>query len=91
MISGGYLYPKQDLTNIEKFQTKTINPESKLYFDPGSGFPRFKLGLTDNKRCIKVPKANYIVVSGNTEFGLTQEFFVVLQDSKGIYIIENDD
>lgn len=91
MISGGYLYPKHDLSNIDNLKVQTINPESKLYFDPGSGFPRFKLGLTDNKRCIKVPKADYIVTSGDVDYSITPDHYVVLKDSKGVYIIDLDD
>ena len=51
--NNSILYENIDLSKVDGFRTKTINPESKLFFDPGSGFPRFKLGLTDNKRCIK--------------------------------------
>lgn len=87
----GWLYPKQDLKSVENFKTKSINPESKLFFDSGSTFPRFKLGLTDSKRCIKVPKADYIVVSGENNFKITTEEYVVLEDSSGIYIIPYKD
>ena len=91
IISRGFLYPKQDLSNVDNLRTTTINPESKLFFDQSSGFPRFKLGLTDNKRCIKVPKADYIVVSGEVNYSITSEQLVVIQDSKGVYIIDWDD
>lgn len=91
MLSRSFLYPKQDLSNIDNLKTTTINPESKLFFDQSSGFPRFKLGLTDNKRCIKVPKADYIVVSGEVNYSITPEQLVVIQDANGVYIIDWDD
>ena len=91
MLSRSFLYPKQDLSNIDNLRTTTINPESKLFFDQGSSFPRFKLGLTDNKRCIKIPKADYIVVSGEVEYSTTAGQLVVVQDSSGVYIIDWDE
>lgn len=91
MVSDGFLYPKQDLNDIDNLRVKALNPESTLYFDPGSGFPRFKLGLTDNKRCIKIPKADYIVVSGDTDYSITKESYVVIHDNEDYYIVEQDD
>lgn len=87
----GVVYPKQDIKSVESFKTTTIKAESKLFFDPGSSFPRFKLGLTDNKRCIKIPKADYIVVSGEKNIRVTTEEYVVLEDSTGIYIVPYKD
>lgn len=39
-----------------------INLKSTLYFDKGSSFPRLKLDGTDFKRCIKIDRADYIVI-----------------------------
>ena len=86
----GFIYPKQDLSGVDNHRTKTIKSNSTLYFDQGSSFPRFKLGLTDNKRCIKTTKANYIVVSGEVNVTSTNESYVVLEDSEGIYFIRTD-
>ena len=91
MYSNGYLYPKKDLSQISKLEAKTVQPESVLYFDPGSGFPRFKLSLTDNKRCIKLDKANYIVVSGKCEYQSPEETYVILEDDKLFYFVNKDD
>lgn len=90
-VTNGFCYPKKDLTNIDSFETTTVKPESKLYFDSGSGFPRFKLSLSDNKRCIKTSKADYIVVSGNTERSTTTEEYVVIEDNNKIILVKNDD
>lgn len=65
-----------------------------MFFDKGSGFPRFKLGLTDNKRCIKVGKADYVVVSGEAEFKTTDEEYVVLEDNDSderLYFVKYED
>lgn len=91
MYSNGYIYPKKDLTAVSKLEVKTVKPESTLYFDPGSGFPRFKLSLTDNKRCIKIAKADYIVVSGSTDYQSPETTYVVLEDDKTIYFVNQDD
>ena len=87
----GFVYPKQDLSKVDSFKTKTIKAESTLYFDSGSAFPRFKLGLTDNKRCIKTAKANYIVTSGETNYRLSSKEYVVLEDCTGIYFVAYDE
>lgn len=94
LISRGFAYPKLDLSNVDSNQVTTLNSESVLFFDPGSGFPRFKLGLTDNKRCIKIGKANYIVTSGTANYKTSQSDYVILEDNdpdRHIYFVEYDD
>lgn len=86
-----HAYPKKDLSEISKNETKTIKPESILYFDSGSGFPRFKLALTDNKRCIKLDKADYIVVSGSNHCRQLGTNYVVLEDDTLVYFIRQED
>lgn len=51
---------KNKLKNI--VDKANINLKSTLYFDKGSSFPRLKLDGTDFKRCIKIDKADYIVI-----------------------------
>ena len=94
IISRGYVYPKLDLSSVENNKVTTINSESTLFFDKGSGFPRFKLGLTDSKRCIKMGKADYIVVSGETNFRTTDEEYVILEDddsNERLYFVKYQD
>lgn len=92
-IYGHAIYPKCDTDNIIKaYKVKTINPDSVLYFDPGSGFPRFKLGLSTNKRCIKTGKADFIVVSDNTGHYSSETSYVVIEDdSQYIYIVPENE
>lgn len=93
-IRGYSLYPKTDISNIEKtYRVKAINPDSKLFFDPGSGFPRFKLGLTTNKRCIKTSKADFIVTSGSTEKDQSYNStpYVIIETDDHVYILEESE
>jgi hypothetical protein len=45
-------------------ETKTIEDGSKLYFDPSSKFPRFKLEDKPYKRVIKQKSSDYTVIKG---------------------------
>lgn len=90
-ITNGFIYPKKDLTTVESFETKTIQPDTKLYFDSGSTFPRFKLTVSGNKRCIKLSKGDVIVVSGNTNYKHPDNNFVVLEDDSSVYLVNEDD
>ncbi len=45
-------------------ETKTIADGSKLYFDPSSKFPRFKLEDKPYKRVIKQKSSDYTVIKG---------------------------
>lgn len=91
MHSKGYIYPKKDLSVISKLETKTIKPGSTLYFDAGSGFPRFKLSMSDNKRCIKVAKGDYIVVSGERSCQCPPYEYVVIEDLSNIYLVRDEE
>lgn len=51
---------KNKLKNI--VDKSNINLKSTLFFDKGSTFPRLKLDGTDFKRCIKLNKADYVVI-----------------------------
>lgn len=94
VFTRGFAYPKMDLSNVQNNQVTKLNAESTLFFDPGSGFPRFKLGLTDNKRCIKIGKADYIVTSGAVGYKTTDSEYVVLEDNdpdQNFYFVKYED
>lgn len=94
VISRGYIYPKLDISNVKTNKVTTLNPDSTLFFDKGSGFPRFKLGLTNNKRCIKLAKADYVVVSGEANYKTTTDEYVILEDddsNERLYFIKYED
>lgn len=91
-LNKQYIYPKADLSNIEDtYKVTTLNPDSRLYFDQGSGFPRFKLGLTSQKRCIKQEKADYIVVSGSSDYDYTSDRYIAIEDNSNIYLIKEQE
>lgn len=87
----GYLYPKKDLTSVTKLETKTLKPDSRLFFDQSSSFPRFKLSVSGNKRCIKQAKADIIVVSGDTNYHSPEGDWVILEDDAAVYLVNGDD
>ena len=87
-----WIYPKTDLKSIEtNYKVTKLNPDAKLYFDPGSGFPRYKLGLTTQKRCIKTTKADNIVVSGSTHYEYTSDKYVVIEDEDKIFLVKEQE
>lgn len=88
--TNGFAYPKKDLKNVSTFETKTLKPESKLCFDSGSGFPRFKLALSDSKRCIKVDKADCIVVSGSNDVKISEVNWNVIEDNNTVYVVNEE-
>lgn len=64
----------------------TIKPGDVLYFGKSSNFPRFKLQNSEYKRCIKIDKANCVVlgdISGYQDNGYT-----FLEDEEYIYCVK---
>jgi hypothetical protein len=59
-----------------------------LYFDKSATFPRYKLEGTEYKRCIKVEKADFIVVDKNVAPELTWRSYYIFEDSNNIYITD---
>lgn len=55
--------PKTDISSIKQQFVTKVNADSVLYFDESSKFPRYKLTISANKRCIKPVKADFIVVN----------------------------
>lgn len=78
------------MSNVGQLKVTTVKPDSVLYFDPGSSFPRYKLGLTANKRCIKPTKADVIVVSGNTNRSVSDEEYTCIECTDGVYFVEKE-
>ena len=58
------IYPAAKLAVETKLKTliSTLTPNAVLYFSTTSEFPRFKLSDTGYKRCIKIEKADFIVM-----------------------------
>lgn len=56
------IIPKTDISGIKQQFITKVAPDSVLYFDESSKFPRYKLTISTNKRCIKPAKAKFVVV-----------------------------
>lgn len=73
----------------------SINRSATLYFDKSCTFPRYKLQGTDFKRCVKLDKADYIIIPDITKFRLYDvpasfDYMLTIDDniylySKGFY------
>ena len=77
----------ENINKLIRQKCGTITDKSILYFNTNSKFPRFKLKDSGVKRCIKMEKANQIVVG---EFSPTfyGHSFRVLEDSEYYYILD---
>ena len=63
----------------------TLKSGDTLYFSKSSEFPRFKLQGSEYKRCIKLDKADCVVVGGLT--GNQDNSYVFLEDELNIYCV----
>ena len=81
-----------ELTNTpRKFKPEwfgQLTDSATLYFDKSATFPRYKLEGTEYKRCIKVEKADFIIVDKNTTPEQTWRSYYVFEDSKYVYITD---
>lgn len=68
--------------------TGVIPKKSTLYFTKDSKFPRTKISLSDYKRCIKLTKANYIVIDKSPNVCVTSEPYYLFKGSDYILAIE---
>ena len=84
------IYPATKSAVEAKLKTlaSTLTPNATLYFSASSEFPRFKLTDTGYKRCIKIDKADFIVM-GKLE--LNQRYNCYLfEDEEYFYLIDYD-
>ena len=84
------IYPATKSTVNAKLKTlaSTLTPNTTLYFSASSEFPRFKLTDTGYKRCIKVEKADFIVM-GKLELGQFDNCYL-FEDEEYFYLIDLD-
>lgn len=80
------IYVEDNIGNIKKKiagSKGTLTPNGTLFFGKSSTFPRFKLGESGFKRCIKVDKADNVILGdiAGTNVGI-MEFF---EDEEHIY------
>lgn len=69
-----------------------INLSSTLYFDKSCTFPRYKLEGTNFKRCIKIDKADYIIIPKNFyywNFNISKYKYKI-ETIRNIYLFNQD-
>lgn len=70
----------------------TVSPNSKLFFDSGSKYPRTKLKQTDLKRTIKADKCDFIVINEHVSEGIISDLvFQVFKIDNTFYAITDGD
>ena len=84
------IYPTTKSAVEAKLKTlaSTLTSNATLYFSDSSEFPRFKLSDTGYKRCIKIEKADFIVMG---KLDLTQcDDCYLFEDEEYIYLIDRN-
>lgn len=89
-LSYNVVYDK--LCSLLITNPSSINRSATLYFDKSCTFPRYKLQDTDFKRCVKLDKADYIIIPDITKFRLYDvpvsfDYMLTLDDN--IYLYSN--
>lgn len=69
-------------------QFGVLTDSATLYFDKSATFPRYKLEGTEYKRCIKVEKADFIIVDKSIKPRQTYSNYYVFEDKDYVYITE---
>ena len=86
-----YLGSIADLYKILKSKSASLKKGSTLYFGKTSKFPRFKLASTsDYKRCIKLDKADFVVLGNAIPADYHGSNCIVIEDDKNVYFISSD-
>lgn len=69
-------------------QFGVLTDSATLYFDKSATFPRYKLEGTEYKRCIKVDKADFIIVDKSIKPTQTYRNYFVFEDKDYVYIMD---
>ena len=86
-----YLGSKADLYKIVKSKSASLKKGSTLYFGKTAKFPRFKLASTsDYKRCIKLDKADFVVIGNDIPVDYSGSNCIVIEDDKNVYFISSE-
>lgn len=82
------IYPATKSAVEAKLKTlaSTLTPNATLYFSASSEFPRFKLTDTGYKRCIKIDKADFIVM-GKLKLNQCNNCYL-FEDEEYFYLID---
>ncbi len=66
---------------IKKIKYSELTKNTTLYFSKSSNFPRLKLENTGFKRCIKLDKADFVVINPKSLTDLTEWWYAVETDT----------
>lgn len=77
----------KEIKDTIKTKYVTLQPNQTLYFGKTSEFPRFKLTDSGFKRCIKIDKADVVVV-GTIDIDVCS-FDAVFEDEINVYVIDS--
>ena len=69
-------------------QFGVLTDSATLYCDKSATFPRYKLEGTEYKRCIKVDKADFIIVDKSIKPTQTYRNYFVFEDKDYVYIMD---
>lgn len=84
------LYNWDSIDKILKDKHADINKVEKLYFDPESSYPRFKIKDTRFSRVIKVSNSDAVVIPNDIVINETEKSYNVYKGSDNIYIISEE-
>ena len=92
---GLYGINKNDIIELtstpRKFKPEqfgVLTDSATLYFDKSATFPRYKLEGTEYKRCIKVDKADFIIVDKTIKPTQSYRNYYVFEDADYVYILD---
>lgn len=66
---------------IKKIKYSELTKNTTLYFSKSSNFPRLKLENTGFKRCIKLDKADFVVINPSSLTDLTETWYAIETDT----------
>ena len=82
--SAVYTYntiPANCIKLIKKIEYSELTKDATLYFSKSSNFPRLKLENTGFKRCIKLDKADFVVINPSSLTDLTEQWYAIETDT----------
>ena len=80
-FSGNFIEKKYYDELIKKIEYSKLTKDATLYFSKSSNFPRLKLENTGFKRCIKLDKADFVVINPSSLTDLTERWYAIETDT----------
>lgn len=80
-FTGNFIEKKYYDELIKKIEYSELTKDATLYFSKSSNFPRLKLENTGFKRCIKLDKADFVVINPSSLTDLTEGWYAIETDT----------